>query len=85
MGPEADVIKSRLAVLEGKSVTVARSIANNSGKYKVKNGDTLQIISQRFFNTTKRWKEILKLNDKILSHPNALQTGMELLIPERNQ
>ncbi len=85
VGPEADVIKSRLAVLEGKSVPVARSIASNSGKYKVKNGDTLQIISQRFFNTTKRWKEILKLNDKLLSHPNALQTGMELLIPEGNQ
>jgi len=48
--------------------------------YVVKKGDTLSEISQKFYNTPNRWRQILKANPHVKS-PKKLQVGTKLVIP----
>jgi nucleoid-associated protein YgaU len=50
-------------------------------KYTVRKGDTLQRIAQKFYGTTKRWKEIYKANQKILKTPDSIYPGQIIKIP----
>lgn len=50
--------------------------------YTVVGGDTLQIISQKLYGTTKRWKEIFLLNEDKLSGEN-IQVGMKLICNQK--
>jgi nucleoid-associated protein YgaU len=45
----------------------------------VQKGDTLSEISQKYYGTSRRWRQIAKANAGI--DPNRLQVGMELSIP----
>lgn len=50
--------------------------------YVVKKGDTLQKISMKYYNTTKKWRRIYEANREVLKKgPNAVQIGMKLRIP----
>lgn len=49
--------------------------------YTVKKGDTLQKISFKFYNTTKRWKKIYEANEDILKIPDKVYPGQVLRIP----
>lgn len=88
-GEATEIIKSRIAELNLKKdpkIELYRSIASNDGTYKVQSGDTLQIISQKFFNTPNRWIEIYYMNKPSLKGPSeSLQLGSELLIPEARE
>ena len=50
-------------------------------KYTVQKNDTLQKISQKFFNTTKKWYKIYEANKDTMSTPNKLYPGKTINIP----
>ncbi|MCM8822273.1 MAG: LysM peptidoglycan-binding domain-containing protein [Candidatus Omnitrophica bacterium] len=53
-----------------------------SGKsYTVKKGDTLSIISRRFYGDSKEWKKIYDANKSRIKNPSVLIPGTELVIP----
>ena len=59
-----------------------RSIAKPETTYKVRKGDTLQKISQKFYGTTKKWPQLYKANQDRLKGPNRLFPGQVLVIPQ---
>ena len=50
--------------------------------YTVKKNDTLQKISKKFYNTTRRWIKIYQANKDILKSPDKLYAGQVLKIPQ---
>lgn len=58
---------------------------NADTTYTVQSGDTLGRISQKFYGTSRRWKEIFALNQDLLATPAALRVGQRLKIyPDTN-
>ena len=55
--------------------------AGNFEKYVVQKNDTLQKISMKFFNTTKKWTKIYDANRDTLKTPNKLYPGKTINIP----
>jgi len=49
--------------------------------YKIKKGDTLKSISQKFYSTPKRWFDIWKNNRPVMEHPKKLLEGFTIYIP----
>jgi LysM repeat protein len=49
--------------------------------YIVKHGDTLQSIAKKLLGTTKRWKEIARLNR--IHDPRHLTVGSKIRVPKR--
>jgi len=49
--------------------------------YVVQSGDTLFSISRKFYNSPKRWKQILEANKKNIRDPKDLTIGQTLVIP----
>lgn len=49
--------------------------------YKVQKGDTLQKISQKHFNTTKKWYKIYEANKDVMKGPNKVYPGQTIRIP----
>lgn len=56
--------------------------AEHERTYTVASGDTLSEISQRLLGTSKRWREILDMNDE-LDDAESLRVGMTLRVPSR--
>ena len=52
-----------------------------SQTYIVQSGDTLFSISRKFYQSSKRWKEILEANKKHIRDPKDLTVGQTLVIP----
>jgi len=50
-------------------------------KYTVRENDTLQKISQKFYGTSKNWHKIYEANRNLLSSPNKIYPGQTLDIP----
>jgi len=50
-------------------------------KYTVQKGDTLQKISQKHFNTTKKWYKIYEANKDVMKGPNKVYPGQTIKIP----
>jgi len=74
--PEAKSSKSKA---QPKESYATRSKSTRS--YTVKKGDTLQKISQKFYGTTKKWRQIYEANRKVLKDPDKLTVGTKLTIP----
>lgn len=57
--------------------------APRSGRtYTVKKNDTLQKISQKYYNTTTKWRRIYEANRRVIgSNPDSLKVGQKLVIP----
>ncbi|MBN2120051.1 MAG: LysM peptidoglycan-binding domain-containing protein [Candidatus Omnitrophica bacterium] len=49
--------------------------------YTVEKNDTLQKISYKFYNTTRRWEKIYKANKDVLKGPDKIYPGQVLKIP----
>ena len=47
-------------------------------RYLIKNGDTLGIISDDVYGTTKKWKKLWKSNEKMVRDPNRIFAGFFL-------
>lgn len=54
---------------------------NQSGKYIVRDGDTLWRIAAKQLGNASRYKEISKLNTDVLKNDNDLTIGMRLSLP----
>jgi len=55
------------------------------GMHIVQKGDTLSKISQRYYGTANRWKNIYDANKGRIANINNLKVGTELTIPEAKQ
>jgi nucleoid-associated protein YgaU len=49
--------------------------------HRVAAGDTLSSIALRYYDSSASWRGIFAANRDILSNPNRLEVGMELVIP----
>ena len=49
--------------------------------YKVKEGDTLSHIAQRFYSKASKWTVIYEANADKIKNPDRLKVGTELIIP----
>ena len=72
----------------GKTQTVAsvkkereRNNAPKAKKYTVKAGDTLWSISAKYLGSGAKYMQIYEANRNILSNPNIIYAGQELIIP----
>lgn len=77
-------IPGRAAVVEPKPATLtvpAVTIASKTRPYTVKKGDSLAAIAQRELGTTKRAKEIVELNKKVIKNPDNVPLGVTIQIP----
>ena len=52
-------------------------------EYKIQEGDTLQKISKKFYNTYQRWNEIYEANRDVLSSPDRIKPGKTIRIPQK--
>jgi nucleoid-associated protein YgaU len=51
--------------------------------YIVQPGDTLGAIAERMLGARRRWRDLLRLNEQIVSDPRTLQPGLRLRLPTR--
>ncbi|MFC1704157.1 LysM peptidoglycan-binding domain-containing protein [Candidatus Omnitrophota bacterium] len=51
-------------------------------EYKVEEGDTLQKISKKFYDTYRKWQQIYDANTDTLKDPNRIKPGMIIRVPE---
>lgn len=49
--------------------------------YTVQKDETLQKISHKFYNTTKKWRMIFDYNKNILKNPDRIYPGTKIKIP----
>jgi LysM domain len=68
----------------GQTMTAGASISGGQSgrRYTVQSGDTLSKISARFYGSPSQYNKIFEANRNILSDPNKIQPGQELVIPE---
>ena len=52
-------------------------------EYKIEEGDTLQKISKKFYDTYRRWNEIYEANKDVLSSPDRIKPGKVIRIPQQ--
>jgi phage tail protein X len=74
-------MRYRTVALLGMLTLAATTATAAVSTYVVGYGDTLSDISFRFYGTSEYWDEILAANPYI-SAPEALQPGMELILPD---
>jgi nucleoid-associated protein YgaU len=71
------VVEPAVAPAEREARAAAESV------YVVQAGDTLPDIAERLFGARRRWPELLRLNERVVSDPRILQPGLRLRLPER--
>ena len=69
-----------LPVTENRATTT-RISTDAISYYTVAAGDNLYKISQKNYNTTRYWKEILDANKKVLPDASRLKVGQKLIMP----
>ena len=52
---------------------------------KVAKGDTLRIISLRYYGDPERWRDIFEANREQLKHTEALQIGQSIVVPDHRR
>ncbi len=61
--------------------TAARHAHSVTSTYTVRPGDTLSVISQRFYGTASKWNWIYQANRSKISNPDSIFVGERLTIP----
>lgn len=73
------VVKNLIFVLALTSSSFARAEGQDEYvTHQVHSGETLQTISQKYYNTTRRWFEIFKLNHDVLQSSDKVEPGITL-------
>ena len=54
-------------------------------RYKVKAGDTLSHIAQRYYGKASDWRRIYDANRGTIENPDLIHPGQELTIPPANE
>ncbi len=74
-----------LDAVETRAVTVtSTSTARHAAKatyYRVRSGDSLSQIAERFYHNPGDWQYLYHENDKTISNPNMIYVGQRLFIP----
>jgi nucleoid-associated protein YgaU len=52
---------------------------------KVAKGDTLRIISLRYYGDPEKWRDIFEANREKLKHAEALQIGQSIVVPDHRR
>jgi len=66
-----------------QTMTAGASVSGGSGRrYTVKAGDSLSKISKEFYGSPGEYMKIFEANRGVLSDPNKVQPGQELVIPD---
>ncbi|MFW5861122.1 MAG: LysM peptidoglycan-binding domain-containing protein [Spirochaetota bacterium] len=63
--------------------SIHESQENDYIKYRIQQGDTLVIISQKIYGTYERWPEIYRLNRNIIDHPARIFPGHTINLPPK--
>jgi LysM repeat protein len=83
--PAARTGTATLDAFETRAVTVAStSTARHAAKatyYRVRSGDSLSQIAERFYHHPGDWQYLYHENDKTISNPNMIYVGQRLFIP----
>ena len=48
----------------------------------ISTGDTLQGISQKYYDTSRKWRDIYEVNRDVIDDPDFLQKGVKIIIPD---
>ena len=76
-------VNSSAAKGQPQTMTAGASVSGGSGRrYTVKAGDSLSKISKEFYGNPSEYMKIFEANRGVLSDPNKLQPGQELVIPD---
>ena len=80
---ETRTVSSRLVAEKSQPSDAGQKAAPTKANqtYVVQSGDTLFSISRKFYNSPKRWKQILEANRKSVRDPKNLTVGQTLVIP----
>ena len=79
-----DIQETQSSAVQSAKSTVAveeHPLLTSLEEYKVAQGDTLQKIAKKFYNSYSKWPRILEANKDILKDPNSIREGMVLKIP----
>ena len=82
---KVNLLRLQLYVFK-EGLEMVSSPVNKGGvgtRYIVKSFDTLIILSQRFYNTPDRWREIAEVNG--LEYPYTLYSGQVIFIPTQRE
>lgn len=60
---------------------IRSEVTDYYAKYTVEKGDTLGKIAKHFYDDAMKYTEIFKANTNILDHPDKIEVGQELIIP----
>ena len=81
--PSSESVRPTAKKAEGKPGINTNNASEAPGprRYSVQEGDTLSIISKKFYGQSNKWKEIAEANKSTLPDPRKLKLGQELIIP----
>ncbi len=65
-------------VIQARPIPVEASFTEETIRYKIKNGDTLEEIAAKHLGSKSKWKEIVKWNEGL--NPARLKVGQEIVI-----
>jgi LysM domain len=72
-----------LSAPQAAAAAAAAGPAGGSGKsYTVQAGDSLSKISQHFYGSANQYMKIFEANKNVLSDPDKIKPGMNLVIPD---
>ena len=75
-------LEARLAQLEAGTSTTTTT-TGPTRTHVVREGETLSMISLKYYGTKDRWRDIYDANRDVLPDPNHIQAGQKLTIPLR--
>ncbi len=78
---EPESVTERYKMRKVYQETPEKKPAGDYKAYKVQKNDTLQKISKKFYDTTRRWQKIFEVNRDVLESPDDIFPGQTLKIP----
>ncbi len=77
-------LRAENAQAQPQTMTAGASVAGGQSarRYTVKAGDSLSKISKQFYGNANDYKKIFDANRNVLTNPDRIQPGQELVIPE---
>lgn len=77
---EREKILAQLATLDGKAKRSAKAGGYELQLYRVKEGDNLWALSQRFLGDAQKWKDFFIANEGKIYDPNLILTGQTIVV-----
>lgn len=77
---ERNRIKSEIAALEARANASAKAGGYQLNLYKVREGESLWYLSEKFLGDAKKWKDFFIANEGKISDPNLIITGQTIVV-----